>query len=74
MKKCAVIGSINMDMVVNGPRFPRPGETLTGTAFQTVPGGKGANQAIALAKLGVPLAENIWSILKEQESRCLVCL
>jgi ribokinase len=55
MKKCAVIGSINMDMVVNGPRFPRPGETLTGTAFQTVPGGKGANQAIALAKLGVPV-------------------
>ena len=55
MKKCAVIGSINMDMVVGVPRFARRGETLTGSTFQTVPGGKGANQAIALAKLGVPV-------------------
>lgn len=55
MKKCAVIGSINMDMAVNAPRFPIPGETLTGTSFQTVPGGKGANQAVALAKLGIPV-------------------
>lgn len=55
MKKCAVIGSINMDLTVNAPRFPMPGETLTGTRFQTVPGGKGANQAVALAKLGIPV-------------------
>lgn len=55
MKRCAVIGSINMDMVVATPRFPQPGETLTGTRFQTVPGGKGANQAIALARLGAPV-------------------
>lgn len=55
MKKCAVIGSINMDMVVNAPRFPQPGETLTGSSFGTVPGGKGANQAVALAKLGIPV-------------------
>lgn len=53
MKKCAVIGSINMDMVVGVPRFARPGETLTGRTFQIVPGGKGANQAIALARLGI---------------------
>ncbi len=55
MKKCAVIGSINMDLSVGIPRFPKPGETLTGSKFQTSPGGKGANQAIALAKLGVPV-------------------
>lgn len=55
MKKCAVIGSINMDIVVRTPRFPVAGETLIGHSFVTVPGGKGANQAIALAKLGVPV-------------------
>lgn len=55
MKRCAVIGSINMDMVVYAPRFPVPGETLTGSRFQTVPGGKGANQAVALGKLGIPV-------------------
>ena len=52
MKKCAVIGSINMDIKVGVPRFPLPGETLAGSEFQTVPGGKGANQAVALARLG----------------------
>lgn len=52
MKKCAVIGSINMDMVVGTPRFPAPGESITGSVFRTVPGGKGANQAVALARLG----------------------
>ena len=55
MKSCAVIGSINMDMVARVDRFPRPGETRTGRSFQTVPGGKGANQAIALARLGTPV-------------------
>lgn len=52
MKKCAVIGSINMDMVLSVSRFPAAGETLTGGNFQTVPGGKGANQAVALGRLG----------------------
>lgn len=55
MKKCAVIGSINMDMVTRVDRFPRPGETRMGISFATVPGGKGANQAVALGKLGVPV-------------------
>lgn len=47
-----VFGSINLDLVAQVPRLPRPGETLMGSAFSTVPGGKGANQAVAVAKLG----------------------
>ena len=53
MKKCAVIGSINTDMVARTPRFPAPGESIIGSVFRTEFGGKGANQAIALARLGV---------------------
>ncbi len=48
----AVVGSLNMDLVVRSPRFPRPGETLIGGPFQTAPGGKGANQAVAAARMG----------------------
>lgn len=47
-----VVGSINMDLVVQSPRHPLPGETILGTAFHTFPGGKGANQAVAAARLG----------------------
>lgn len=47
-----VVGSANMDLVTRVPRCPRPGETLIGASFQTVPGGKGANQAVAAARLG----------------------
>lgn len=47
-----VFGSINMDLVVKTPRLPSPGETLQGNHFFTAPGGKGANQAVAAARLG----------------------
>ena len=50
--RIAVVGSLNMDLVVRSPRIPRPGETIIGSAYQQVPGGKGANQAIAAARLG----------------------
>ncbi len=49
-----VFGSINIDLVATAPRLPVVGETLLGDNFFQVPGGKGANQAVALAKLGVP--------------------
>jgi ribokinase len=48
-----VFGSINMDLVVRAPRLPAPGETLTGHTFFSVPGGKGANQAVACGRLGM---------------------
>lgn len=47
-----VLGSLNMDLVVGVERFPRPGETVAGHGFETVPGGKGLNQAVAAARAG----------------------
>ena len=52
MAKILVVGSIKMDLVVRVPRPPAPGETILGGDFQTFPGGKGANQAVAAARLG----------------------
>lgn len=52
MKKIAVLGSINMDLVTFCERAPREGETLLGREFRQIPGGKGANQAVAMGKLG----------------------
>jgi ribokinase len=50
--RIAVVGSINMDLVARVPRIPLTGETLTGRELQFIPGGKGANQAVAAARLG----------------------
>lgn len=52
MKKIIVAGSINMDLVVRCHEIPKIGETVPGKEFLTIPGGKGANQAVAIAKLG----------------------
>ncbi len=54
MKPIIVVGSINMDFVSRTERAPRPGETVFGSEFQLHPGGKGANQAVAVAKLNYP--------------------
>jgi len=54
--RIAVIGNINCDFVFRVPRLPRPGETLAGSAFFTAAGGKGANQAVAAARLGAQVS------------------
>jgi ribokinase len=50
--RLTVVGSINLDLVVQAERLPRPGETISGARFARVAGGKGANQAVAAARLG----------------------
>jgi len=50
-----VVGSVNLDLVAALPRLPQPGETLTATGLSRVPGGKGANQALAVRRLGLPV-------------------
>jgi ribokinase len=50
--RLTVVGSVNLDLVTHAKRLPRPGETLTDATFDRYPGGKGANQAVAAARLG----------------------
>ncbi|HEU0245765.1 MAG TPA: ribokinase [Gaiellaceae bacterium] len=50
--RIAVVGSVNLDLVTRCELLPRPGETVTGASFRRFPGGKGANQAVACARLG----------------------
>lgn len=56
MNKLVVLGSVNADHVLQVASFPRPGETLHGHTYQVIPGGKGANQAVAAARLGADIA------------------
>jgi ribokinase len=56
MAKILVVGSINMDLVVRVPHPPVPGETVLGGEFETFPGGKGANQAVAASRMGGEVA------------------
>src|SRR6202047_5686268 len=55
-KYIVVVGSINLYLVAAGERVPLPGETLTGRTFSTFHGGKGANQAVGVARLGYPVS------------------
>ena len=57
MKKIVVLGSTNTDMVIANKRIPVPGETVTGGSFVMNPGGKGANQAVAVARLSAKKGE-----------------
>ena len=50
--RLTVVGSVNLDLVARAERLPRPGETVSGATFARIPGGKGANQAVAAARLG----------------------
>ncbi len=52
MANILIVGSINMDLVVRVPHVPKPGETILGENFETFPGGKGANQAVAASRMG----------------------
>ena len=54
-KPVVVVGSINLDLVASSPHIPAPGETILGADFHTFFGGKGANQAVAAARLGAPV-------------------
>ncbi|HNO65967.1 MAG TPA: PfkB family carbohydrate kinase, partial [Tepidiformaceae bacterium] len=54
--RIVVVGSLMMDLVVRAPRLPLPGESLLSHSFETSPGGKGANQAVAAARLGADVA------------------
>jgi len=54
-KQIVVVGSINLDLVAGAPHIPAPGETILGTNFSTFFGGKGANQAVAVGRLGYPV-------------------
>lgn len=53
-RRIVVVGSLNIDLVVRTLHLPRPGETVRGADFETIPGGKGANQAVAAARLAGP--------------------
>ena len=55
-RSIVVAGSVNLDLVCTGKRFPAPGETVTGETFETFHGGKGANQAVAVGRLGFPVS------------------
>ena len=56
MSEILVVGSLNADLVVRAPRFPQPGETISGEDLQIIPGGKGANQAVAAARHGAQVS------------------
>jgi ribokinase len=56
MTDILVIGSLNADLVVRAPHFPQPGETISGGDLRIIPGGKGANQAVAAARQGANVA------------------
>src|ERR1700736_5505228 len=55
-RQIVVLGSLNQDLVVSVPRLPQPGETVMGERLKSFPGGKGANQAVAAARLGGQVA------------------
>src|SRR5512133_67562 len=56
MPDILVVGSLNADLVVRVPRFPQPGETISGEDLRIIPGGKGANQAVAVARQGTSVS------------------
>lgn len=67
--KTAVVGSINMDMTVTAERIPLKGETLKGEDIRYIPGGKGANQAVAMASWGqMWRCSAVWAAMRREEA------
>src|SRR5258707_591012 len=64
MTDILVVGSLNTDLVVRVPRFPQPGETISGEDLQVIPSGKGANQAVAALQVYMIHTEPEWSLLE----------
>ena len=56
MKKIIVLGSMNMDLTILADPFPGKGETVTGSGYAQIPGGKGANQAVAAGRMGADIS------------------
>ena len=71
MKKALIIGSLNMDMTVKVEKLPKLGETIFGKEFYESCGGKGANQAVAVAKLGME-TEMIGMVGKDSQGKKLI--
>lgn len=69
--KIAVVGSINIDQSVETDRIPRKGETIAGQSLQYTPGGKGANQAVAMGRLGAEVVFLAVSEMMRMEKQCL---
>jgi ribokinase len=69
--RICVVGSINMDLVIRAPRLPAPGETLLGGPFSTSPGGKGANQAVAAARMAAQVSF-IGAVGEDEHGRSLL--
>ena len=70
MNKLVVLGSVNADHVLHVSSFPRPGETLHGHDYSVIPGGKGANQAVAAARLGADVASADGGICRKDQEQC----
>ena len=56
MKKIVVLGSMNMDLTILADPFPEKGETVSGSGYAQIPGGKGANQAVAAGRMGADIS------------------
>lgn len=72
MNKITVVGSISMDMVTQTKKVPKGGETVTGDNFNTFPGGKGANQAVAIARLSKGRVNFIGGVGKDSFGKILL--
>ena len=72
MKRILVVGSLNMDIVIETPCMPKAGETIAGKSIAQIPGGKGANQAFAAGKLGGNILEDKADVAAAEDGKLFV--